>query len=122
MLEVKELEQIKKKLTESKKEVESQLRKFADKDKKVKGNFQTRYPDYGEEMQDSAEEVSDYDRTLPVEHQLETELAKIERALEKINDGNNFGLCEKCGKEIEKERIMVNPQAAHCLECAEKRQ
>lgn len=113
------LEKLKTKLIASKKDIENQLGRFADKDEAIDGNFQTRYPDYGEEMQDSAEEVSDYDRALPVEHQLESELIKVNDALRKIEEGKGYGACEKCGKEIEVKRLEVNPQAKRCLSCAE---
>ena len=112
-------EKLKNKLIASKKDVERQLGKFADKDEKISGNFQTRYPDYGSEMQDSAEEVSDYDRALPVEHQLEDELVKIKDALSKIENGSEYGKCEKCGREIELKRLEANPQARRCLACAQ---
>ena len=120
MLDQKEIEQFKGILYSSKKEIEDQLKKFADKDDKVKGNFQTRYPNYGEEPQDSAEEVSDYDRALSIEHQLEEELVKVNKAIEKIETSGKYGTCELCGQEIDKGRLEVNPQALRCMKCADR--
>lgn len=44
-------------------------------------------------------------------------LKKIEKALEKIEKGN-YGLCEKCGKEIEEVRLKIDPAAEFCRKCS----
>jgi len=36
-------------------------------------------------------------------------------ALEKLAKGK-YGKCEKCGKEIEKERLEIHPAARFCME------
>jgi DnaK suppressor protein len=38
---------------------------------------------------------------------------RVEHALEKIAR-NEYGLCEKCGKEIDLERLKVAPEAEYC--------
>lgn len=44
----------------------------------------------------------------------------LEKALRKIEEGN-YGICEDCGREIEKKRLLIVPAAEHCLECIKKR-
>jgi len=46
-------------------------------------------------------------------------LKKIEKALKKIYEGN-YGICEKCGKEIEKERLFLIPWTELCKKCQVK--
>jgi DnaK suppressor protein len=43
-------------------------------------------------------------------------LAKIEQALEKI-ENNTFGLCESCGEEIGLKRLEARPVAELCIDC-----
>lgn len=43
-------------------------------------------------------------------------LAKIEQALEKIEDGI-YGECEACGEEIGLNRIAARPVAELCIDC-----
>jgi len=46
-------------------------------------------------------------------------LAKIESALERIED-NSFGLCEECGASIPKARLQAIPYASLCIKCASR--
>lgn len=46
-------------------------------------------------------------------------LAKIDEALEKIENGT-YGICELCGNEIEEERLRARPVASYCIECKRK--
>ncbi len=45
---------------------------------------------------------------------------EIERALKKLYKGN-YGVCEFCGKDINKERLEARPQARLCIECQNSR-
>ncbi len=46
------------------------------------------------------------------------EIKRIERALQKINDGT-YGICVDCGEEISEKRLKSNLNAARCLACQE---
>lgn len=46
-------------------------------------------------------------------------LEKIEKAIFRVKKGK-YGLCEKCGKMIDTERLAANPTAHLCVDC-EKR-
>lgn len=45
------------------------------------------------------------------------ELRRIEMALERLENGT-FALCEKCGAEIDAERLGAVPYASECRTCA----
>ena len=55
-------------------------------------------------------------RAESLKKQLLSQLEKIERALFRIKKGK-YGICEKCGKMINTDRLAVNPTANLCLEC-----
>lgn len=48
---------------------------------------------------------------------LKERLAKIEKALTKIEKGN-YGLCGKCGQPIEEIRLNIDPAAEFCRRCS----
>ena len=115
------LKELKEKLEKEKSLIEKELKGFAKKDEKLKGDWDTKFPKWDGEAGSSssetmADEVEEYESLLPVEHILELKLRDINLALEKIGKGK-YGICEKCGKEIEAERLKTIPEARLCLRC-----
>jgi DnaK suppressor protein len=47
------------------------------------------------------------------------EILEIDEALLRIDDGT-YGICEKCGEEIDTKRLSVMPYARHCIACQEE--
>ncbi|HOK35168.1 MAG TPA: TraR/DksA C4-type zinc finger protein [Candidatus Pacearchaeota archaeon] len=117
------LEELKKKLEEEKEELEKILSSFSEKDKKITNNWKTKFPQFGQhtsEQDENVDEVEEYTNLLPVEHRLELQLLDVNRALEKIKKGKVYGICEKCGKEIEESRLKIIPETKICAKCANK--
>lgn len=118
------LNELKEKLEKNKETIERELEKFAKKDKKVKGDWNTRFPHWDGDagssaLEREADEVEEYTTLLPIEHGLETKLKNINLALEKIKKGK-YGKCDNCGKEIAEERLKAIPEARFCLKCEKK--
>lgn len=116
-MDKKLIEQLKEKLENEKSSIEKELGSFATADNDQKDNWNTRYPnrEMGN-MEEEADEMQEYDNMLSVEHNLELRLKDINLAIEKIINGS-YGKCEKCGSEIEEERLMANPEARLCMKC-----
>jgi len=57
-----------------------------------------------------ADKLEELDDNSGIAANLENELKEVAAALERIEKGT-YGLCEKCGKPIEKERLEANPSA-----------
>jgi RNA polymerase-binding transcription factor DksA len=53
-------------------------------------------------------------RVLAVEGHLQTEIVD---ALARL-DENRYGVCERCGRRVTKERLRVLPYARYCMPCA----
>jgi DnaK suppressor protein len=66
--------------------------------------------DHGDEDSDKTEELGDQ---LAVEQDLKLRLDDVQVALEKIREGN-YGICEKCGREIEEEILDIDPESRLC--------
>lgn len=75
-----------------------------------------------QEVQDEAdmsERAEDYEERSIKLNSLEARLSDINKALVKI-DGEGYGVCEKCNKKIEEDRLEANPAALTCKDCMEK--
>lgn len=114
------LEELQKKLEASKKELEETLGAFATKDPNLKGDWDTRMPDFGPsnlgDLEQESDKMEEYENKLPVEHDLELRLRDVNRALKKIEE-QTYGICEKCGKPIEEERLRAVPEALTHIRC-----
>ncbi|HIE52263.1 MAG TPA: conjugal transfer protein TraR [Armatimonadetes bacterium] len=65
---------------------------------------------------DLAAELLERGREATVEEMIEEFLERIQRALEKIEEGT-YGLCEDCGRPIPQARLEALPYAERCVEC-----
>jgi len=70
---------------------------------------------------DQASMGSDADFSLRLKERESRLMKKIRRAVEKLEEGD-FGVCEKCGREISEERLKVRPMAALCIKCKKKQE
>lgn len=118
-MEREKLQQFKTILLEERKKLERELKEIANKNPTVKGDFKARFPQYGDTNDENAQEVADFEKMKSLEYELETKLEKINKTLEKIEQGN-FGICEICKKPIEELRLKAMPVVATCSVCVKK--
>lgn len=113
----KKIEEFKAKLEKEKESLEKELKSFATEDKNLKHNWDAKYPNRENgNMEEEADEVQEYDNLVSLEHNLELKLKDVDSALEKMKNGN-YGICEKCAKEIEEKRLEAVPEAKLCMKC-----
>lgn len=114
-----QLEQFKKSLAEEKKTIEKELAEIGQKNPKAEGNFDIRFPQYGESKDENAQEVTEFEKLKAIEFNLEKKLAEIDETLKKIDQGT-YGVCQTCSQTIEEPRLKAVPTAALCASCAQK--
>jgi len=68
---------------------------------------------------EAAEEVG-HERVFALKKEIDKSLIRIRKTLTRIRVGK-YGLCAKCGKMIDTDRLAINPTAEHCMECAKKK-
>jgi len=110
------IEQLKNKLLKEKEKIVEQLKEMTEETTFNKDKVQVKWKEMGSKEEDSAVEVADFQDNISLERNLETNLDKIEKALEKISQGE-YGKCEKCSQDIEEERLAAYPEATVCLKC-----
>jgi RNA polymerase-binding transcription factor DksA len=64
---------------------------------------------------DVGTETFNRERDLAILENVEAELADIEHALKRLDDGS-YGRCEACGKPIGDDRLEAMPAARFCLD------
>lgn len=114
----KELKDFKTRLLQEQGELEAQLKEieestFANSQSDISGEV-----GLGEEYADAGTATFERERDLSIENNVKDLLKKIAHALGSIDSGT-FGLCERCGKAIEKARIKALPYAALCIKDAQ---
>lgn len=73
---------------------------------------QTVFPDLG----DQASAETDRSFMLRLKGREQRLLKKIEDAIERIDNGV-FGICDRCGEEIDIKRLEARPVTTMCIEC-----
>ncbi len=66
--------------------------------------------------EEEATETLELEKRLALENRIRQELAGIEHALKKFEEGT-YGLCDVCGQPIDPARLEALPQASLCLNC-----
>lgn len=69
--------------------------------------------DHGDEQSDKSEQVGNQ---LAAANDLKDRLNEIDIALGKIQT-RTYGICEKCGKLIEHEILVIDPESRFCRAC-----
>jgi len=117
----KDLKNFKEQLEKTREELESSLKTFATKDPSLKGDWDSKYPDYNKtdpnvNLEEEADEVAEYLARLPVEHSYELRVKAINEALGRIKKGT-YDICTNCNAKISQKRLEAYPEASLCLKC-----
>src|SRR3712207_179449 len=69
---------------------------------------------FGKRVGDGTIEAVDRLNQIGVGGQLESRLARVERALAKLREGT-YGVCDACGGEIDPRRLRAAPESTVCV-------
>ena len=114
----KELEEFRARLLQEQGELKAQLAEleessFSSPQSDVSGEVA-----FDEEYADSGTATFERERDLSLENNIRDLLDKIEKALGRLDNGS-FGICERCGKPIERARLRALPYANLCIKDAQ---
>jgi DnaK suppressor protein len=120
-LTAKELDDLRVRLLEERTHLESQLESI------VEGSFAATQSDMSgdvgldDESADAGTATFEREKDLSIENNVRDLLRKIDAALSRM-ESKTYGLCERCGKPIEKARIKALPYAELCIKDAQAAQ
>ena len=69
--------------------------------------------------EDDVTDAEGHDRIVATRIELQSRLAEVNGALEKIQSGK-YGICASCGKTISPDRLEAMPSAKFCIDCKVK--
>jgi len=107
MLTKKNIEILKKKLIESQKDLEAQIKDVE------------KTPEFGSDVdhfEEEADEAEEFSKNLGEAKAFRERLENVLRSLTKIDTGK-YGACEQCGKDIELQLLTVDPESRLCTTC-----
>ena len=110
----KELEEFRAALVKEQEELKAQLTEleessFSTSQSEISGEVA-----FDEEYADSGTATFERERDLSLENNIRDLLDKIKKALARLENGT-YGICERCGKPIEKARLKALPYANLCI-------
>lgn len=108
----KEIKKLKEELIRLREELLSLVRKTAEDEKEYPSS------EVGDTI-DQAADSSARELLFELNDSEKQKLEDINTALQKIEKGT-FGICEKCGDEISRERLQAVPYAHFCIKCKAK--
>ena len=113
----KELDELRERLLAEKLELQEQLttleeNTFAASQSDISGEVA-----FDDETADAGTATFERERDLSIENNVRDLLAKIDRAMRRM-DAGTYGLCDRCGKPIEKARIKALPYVDLCIKDA----
>ncbi len=103
-------------LLSEKKKLENELSRFAHRNIKKKGDFDSDFPDFGDDEDENATEVATYSNNLSLESELEKALRDVTNSLKRIED-KSYGTCKYCQSEIAEPRLRARPTSTSCIAC-----
>ena len=112
-MNTRDLDQFKKKLLAEKAELEDELNGIGQKNSSAPGGWEATTGGIEVDSADEnevADKLEEYEGNATILNQLEGQLNEVNAALDRIEKGT-YGICETCGKPIEKERLEANPSS-----------
>jgi DnaK suppressor protein len=74
---------------------------------------------YGNHMADDASEAFEQAKELALRQNAQKLLSQVQDALERFEQGT-YGVCERCGDEIDPARLKALPYVSLCLRCQQR--
>ncbi|MDD4027104.1 MAG: TraR/DksA C4-type zinc finger protein [Candidatus Shapirobacteria bacterium] len=69
---------------------------------------------------DLDEQIGHFDNEIKTRF-LSKQIVQFRKALTRMKIGK-YGICEKCGKMIDTDRLAVKPEATDCIKCSKERE
>jgi RNA polymerase-binding protein DksA len=115
-----EIDELRERLTSEREELAAQLTTIEDQAFAATQSDMSGDVGVDDESADAGTATFEREKELSIEQNVRDLIQKIDRALKRIDDGT-YGICEVCGKPIEKARIKALPYVDLCIKDAQAR-
>jgi DnaK suppressor protein len=113
-----QLDELHRRLEQDRDSLSAEIDRIQSQEVNAEEQYDPEFSGYGNHMAETGTEIYEQERNLSIEQSLQQQLAEVEHALQKFEDGT-YGICDNCGKEIPLERLQAFPQATLCIDCKE---
>jgi RNA polymerase-binding protein DksA len=120
-MDTKDLEYFEKLLFKKRKQVLEELKSIEERIRISQQDSSSDLSLYPTHEADVATDAESREENVSIVRNKADILGRIDHALKKISN-SEYGICENCGKEIEKERLECIPYARFCVKCEEERE
>ena len=121
-MDAKQREQLRQQLIAEKERIEAELRQMEEENRVAYESGDLAGDDnFEDQIGDSASITFERERDFSLENNLRDLLAQVNKALQRIKDGN-YGICLDCGQPIAGERLEAIPYTELCINCQKKRE
>ena len=114
----KELQELRERLLSERADLQGQFDELEESSFSANQSEITGEMGFDEEYADAGTATFEREKDLSIEQNVRDLLQKIDRALSRI-DAGTYGICERCGKPIEKARVKALPYVSLCLKDAQ---
>ena len=74
-------------------------------------------PDFG--LGQGSPDIYEWEMNLALRKRVLAKIASLENALKSLDEGD-YGICDRCGEQIEPERLDILPDTTLCIRCAQR--
>jgi RNA polymerase-binding transcription factor DksA len=74
-------------------------------------------PDFG--LGQGSPDIYEWEMNLALRKRVLAKIASLEDALKSLDEGD-YGICARCGEQIEPERLDILPDTTLCIRCAQR--
>jgi len=114
ILSKKEVDELKEKLVAERRDLQAQYDELEESTFSSNQSDLTGEMGFDEEYADAGTATFEREKDLSLENNIRDLLDKIDKALSRIDEGT-YGICQRCGRPIEKARIKALPYASLCI-------
>jgi RNA polymerase-binding transcription factor DksA len=101
-------------MTSRKKQLEAELREAEEELQELKHRLDDK-PEFG--LGEGSTGAYSWEMALARKESVMTRIEDLQEALSKVDEGS-YGRCERCGAQIDPERLEILPATTLCVDCA----
>jgi|SRR5579884_2723873 len=115
-MEATKLDAMREALLARRKEIEDEIQRLDTELRAIGADQDLERGGLGNHFAEDGSSVTEQERISTLSDHLHGQLQQVESALERMEKGT-YGICQRCGKPINEERLEAFPYVAYCIEC-----
>ena len=115
-MDATKLDGVRESLVARRAEIQAEVDRTATEVRWLGGDQEDEAGSLGNHLADDGSNVMEAERLSTISADMQDVVAQIDAALQRMDDGT-YGLCQRCGKPINEERLEAFPYVAYDIDC-----